>query len=78
LGEMQLEMKQPAAALEEFEAVMQKEPNRFRGLYGAARAAELAGGHDKAKAYYTNLLTVSEHSKQERPELQTARAFLGK
>jgi hypothetical protein len=78
LGEMLLEMQQPAAALREFEAVTQKEPNRFRGLYGAARAAELAGGRDKATAYYTNLLTVSKHSQQERPELQTARAFLGK
>jgi hypothetical protein len=37
LGEMLLEMKQSAAALKEFEAAMQKEPNRFRGLYGAAR-----------------------------------------
>jgi tetratricopeptide (TPR) repeat protein len=78
LGEMLLEMAQPAAALKEFEAAMQKEPNRFRGLYGAARAAELAGERDKAQAYYSKLVRLAEHSQQERAELQTARAFLGK
>jgi tetratricopeptide (TPR) repeat protein len=78
LGEMLLEMEQPAAALKEFEAAMQKEPNRFRSLYGAARAAELAGERDKAQAYYSKLMTLAEHSQQERAELQTARVFLGK
>jgi hypothetical protein len=43
LAEMLLEMNQPAQALKEFEASHLKEPNRFRGLYGAARAAELSG-----------------------------------
>jgi Tfp pilus assembly protein PilF len=74
---MLLEMRQPAAALKELEAAMQKEPNRFRGRYGAARAAELAGEREKAQAYYSKLMDLSEHAKQERPELQLARAFLG-
>ena len=50
LGEMLLELKQPALALKEFEASHKVEPNRFRGLYGAARAAELSGDHKKARA----------------------------
>jgi hypothetical protein len=75
---MLLEMHQAAAALKEFEAAMQKEPNRFRSLYGAARAAELAGERDKATTYYTRLTTLAEHAKHERAELQTARAFLEK
>ena len=37
LGEMLLQMKQPADALKEFEATLKKEPNRFRALYGAAQ-----------------------------------------
>ena len=78
LGEMLLEMHQAAAALKEFEAAMQKEPNRFRSLYGAAQAAELAGERDKATTYYTRLTTLAEHAKHERAELQTARAFLEK
>ena len=39
LGELLLELKQPAAALQEFETSLQRAPNRFNGLYGAARAA---------------------------------------
>ena len=39
LGDMLLELKQPTAALKEYQAVMKKEPNRFRAIYGAARAA---------------------------------------
>ena len=43
LGEMLLELKQPAAALKEFQATLKKEPNRFRAVYGAALSAELSG-----------------------------------
>jgi hypothetical protein len=34
LGEMLIEVKQFAAALKEFEASQEREPNRFRGYYG--------------------------------------------
>ena len=51
LGELLLEAAQPAAALTEFEKTTKKEPNRFRGVYGAARAADLAGDRAKAKKY---------------------------
>ncbi len=40
LGEMLLEMNEPAHALEQFEATLTKEPRRFRALYGAAHAAQ--------------------------------------
>ena len=43
LGDMLLELKQPAHALKEFQATLKKEPNRFRAVYGAAKAASLAG-----------------------------------
>ena len=49
LGELLLEVKQPAPALQAFEASQRSEPNRFKGLYGAARAAELAGEKEKAR-----------------------------
>ncbi len=42
LAEMLLAADRPADALKEFEAVQQVEPNRFRALAGAGRAAELA------------------------------------
>ncbi len=50
LGDMLLEAGQPAAALAEYEASFVRDPNRFRGLYGAARAANAAGDRDKAAA----------------------------
>ena len=46
LGDMLLEAGNAKDALTAFEATMQKEPNRFRGAFGAARAAEAAGEHD--------------------------------
>ena len=78
LGEMLLELKEPALALKEFEASHKLEPNRLRGFYGAARAAELLGDKEKARTYYRKLLEVCEKADTERPELQKAKAFLAK
>ena len=55
LGEMLLELKQPAQALREFEASALDNPNRFRGIHGAALAATQAGDKAKAHAYYGRL-----------------------
>jgi tetratricopeptide (TPR) repeat protein len=76
LGELLLELDQPGEALQEFEVSQRSEPNRFRGLYGAARAAELAGDLEKAHTYYEQLVNLAEQADGERPELETARAFL--
>jgi len=42
LGDLLLEQQQPAQALTEYETALQSTPNRLRGLYGAAKAAERA------------------------------------
>lgn len=76
LGEMLLEIKQPAEALRAFEASAQREPNRFHGLYGAAQAAMLSGDRDKAKAYYANLLALAAKADDTRPEVKQAKAYL--
>ncbi len=78
LAEMLLEANEPAQALREFEASMRVEPNRFRGLYGAARAADLSGDRTKARTYYSTLLSLGEKGDTERPELRQAKAFLGR
>ena len=78
LGEMLLELGDPRQALKEFEASHRVEPNRFKGLYGAARAAELSGDHVKARTYYASLLALCEKADTERPELKEAKAFLAK
>jgi tetratricopeptide (TPR) repeat protein len=73
LGEMLLQMNQPGQALEQFEATLKREPNRFRALYGAARAAQLKGDREASRRYFRELLKVCEHAdKPGRKELAEA------
>jgi hypothetical protein len=76
LGEMLLELKQPAAALVEFEGTLRTAPNRYNALSGAASAAKLSGNGEKAKTYYSKLLAICDHADADRPELKEARALL--
>jgi len=76
LGEMLLELKQPAEAMVEFEATLRTAPNRFNSLSGAAHAAKLSGNGEKAKGYYAKLLAICSHAGGDRPELQDARSLL--
>ena len=62
LGEMFLQMNEPAQALQQFEATLKKEPGRFRALYGAAHAAQLSGNHEASQKYFRELLKVCEHA----------------
>ena len=78
LGEMLLELNQPAEALLEFEASSGREPNRFNGLFGAARAAELSGDKVKARTLYAKLVALCDRADTERPELRQAKAALAK
>jgi tetratricopeptide (TPR) repeat protein len=75
-GDMLLALDKPDEALAEYEASHQVEPNRFRGLYGAARAAELAGDLEKARIYYEQLAVLAATADGDRAELVAARAFL--
>ncbi len=77
LGEMLLELNQPAQALKEFEASARHEPNRFRGTYGAALAAARTGDSAKARAYYGKLAKLAAKG-DPRPELQRARTWLAR
>jgi tetratricopeptide (TPR) repeat protein len=76
LGELLLELKQPIAALQEFETSLRSAPNRFNGLYGAARAARFATDQKKAKTYYGKLLALCRQADGIRPEIEEAKAFL--
>jgi tetratricopeptide (TPR) repeat protein len=76
LGEMLLALGQPKQALAEFERSLKRDPNRFRGIYGAARAAEAAGDPHVAREYYAGLQALTAARDTERPELAHARAFL--
>lgn len=76
LGDMLLTLNQPGQALTEFERSLKRDPNRFRGVYGAARSAELTGDKAKAKQYYGALLTLATKSDSDRPELAHGKAFM--
>jgi hypothetical protein len=71
-------MNQAAEALQAFETSDKRDPNRFRGIYGAAKAAAQAGDQVKAKSYYEKLAMLAQNADTERPELIEARAFLAK
>jgi tetratricopeptide (TPR) repeat protein len=76
LAEMLLAADRPADALKEFEAVQGVEPNRFRALAGAGRAAELAGDLAAAKRHYGEVLEITASADSSRPEIEAARAFV--
>ena len=78
LAEMLLQMNEPAQALKEFEASFKAAPNRLRGFYGAAKAAERVGDQKKAKTYYEKLVALCKQADGQRPELAEAQAFLAK
>jgi hypothetical protein len=77
LGEMLLQLKRPAEALQAFEASQAREPNRFRGLHGAALAATQTGERAKAKLYFGRLVELAAHGDM-RPELSAARIWLAR
>jgi tetratricopeptide (TPR) repeat protein len=62
LGDMLLEINEPAQALEQFEATLKKEPGRFHALYGAAHAAQLSGNREISQKYFRELLKVCSHT----------------
>ena len=76
LGDLLLEQQQPAQALIEYEASLQSTPNRLRGLYGAAKAAESAGQPEKATTYFRKLVELTKEADAERVEIREAKAFL--
>jgi len=77
-AELLLETGQAAPALREFEAALKENPNRYRGLYGAARAAETAGDRQKAETYYAKFVAVSAKADTDRPEIAQAKTFLAR
>jgi tetratricopeptide (TPR) repeat protein len=74
LGDMLVELKQPAAALAEYQAVLKKEPRRFRAVYGVAHSAQLAGDTATSRKAFADLLAICERADTPgRPELVEAR-----
>jgi len=76
IADMLMEAKRPQQALAEYQTDLKLHPNRFDGLYGAARAAETSGKHNDAAEYYALLLKVCDGSNSTRPELSRAKELV--
>lgn len=76
-GDLLLELGRPTEAVKAYEAALLREPNRARTLFGAARAAELAGRTEHAVRRYGEWLALMAKGDGTRPELAHAREFLG-
>jgi hypothetical protein len=78
LAEFLIEMShaEMSLALKEYEASLAVSPNRFNAVYGAARAARLAGYTATAATYYRALVSLAAGGDGTRAELKEARTFL--
>ena len=77
-GQMLLARGMVSEALVAFEATKAKEPNRFRGYAGAAKAAEKLGDRAAAKANYEQLIKLVGQPQSDRAEVKAAYQFLSK
>ncbi len=75
-GDMLLATGRYAGARKEYEAALNRSPNRFNSLFGAGRAAELAGDQQGAASFYRRLLEICAGTESDRPQLEHAREAL--
>jgi Tfp pilus assembly protein PilF len=75
LADLLLEQGEAAAALSEYETAMKNAPERLRGFYGAAKAAEASGNKEKATAYFRDLASLVRDAEGDRAEIRAARQF---
>ena len=73
LADLLLDLNRPTEALAEYRSALKFNPKRFDGLYGAARAAEMAGQTSQAVEYYALLVKTCDGGSSERPELKKAK-----
>jgi tetratricopeptide (TPR) repeat protein len=63
-------------AVTAYEAVLRRDPNRARSLFGAAFTSQLAGNHEAAAEWYGRYLALMEKGDGDRPEIAAARTYL--
>jgi tetratricopeptide (TPR) repeat protein len=73
LGDLLLTLNRSKEAQQEFEAALKIYPGRFRGLYGAAHAAEQIGEKEQANHYYAKLIAQTAKADGSRGELAQLR-----
>lgn len=75
-ADMLLDMSRFEEALLQYQASLERNPNRLNSLYGAGYACESNGNAKMAKAYYRQLMKVSKHADTNLGQLVHARAYL--
>ena len=73
LGSLLLELGRAKEAGQEFQAELKIYPGRFRGLYGAAVAAEETGDKQNAERFYAKLAAQTAKADPAREELKRIR-----
>jgi tetratricopeptide (TPR) repeat protein len=76
LADMLMAQGEAAAALKEFETSLKNAPKRLRGIYGAAKAAEVSGDAKKAREYFEKLARQTRYADGDRPELRETKQRL--
>jgi tetratricopeptide (TPR) repeat protein len=64
-------------ALQAYERVLAKEPNRYRATLGAARASKAMGDAAKARTYYSQIVDLGRDADSARDGLDEARRAVG-
>ena len=75
-GFMLLDRSMAKEALAAFEATKAKEPNRFQGYAGAAKAADALGDKAAARQNYQQLVALTANADSERPAVTAAKTYL--
>jgi hypothetical protein len=73
-GDLNLQLGRYQDARAAYLATLKREPGRARAVFGAARAAELAGDKAAAAKGYQDYLRLMRQADGDRPELRVARA----
>ena len=73
LADTYFAIEKPREALRDYEAVLVKEPSRFRAIAGAMQAADRAGDREKAKRFAVELTQQTAMADAGRPALAQAR-----
>jgi hypothetical protein len=74
-GDLLVAMGRPAEARVAYQAVLSREPNRARSVFGDAWAAQLAGEHEAAAEAYRQYAALMEKGDAQRPQLTLARSY---
>jgi tetratricopeptide (TPR) repeat protein len=77
LGDLLIEQKHPAPALDAYKRAMELYPKRFNSLLGAARAADKLGNRPLARTFYQELLQVAEGGVRQ-TELKEAQKYVAR